>query len=46
MIAPFLRFDKDPYLVIDGAGRMIYIQDAYTDIATASRTRRRSTRRR
>jgi uncharacterized membrane protein (UPF0182 family) len=29
-IAPFLRFDKDPYLVIDGAGRMKYIQDAFT----------------
>ncbi len=30
MIAPFLRFDADPYLVIDTAGRMTYIQDAYT----------------
>jgi hypothetical protein len=30
MVAPFLRFDADPYLVIDGAGRMTYIQDAYT----------------
>lgn len=29
-IAPFLRFDKDPYIVVDDAGRMIYIQDAYT----------------
>ena len=29
-IAPFLRYDKDPYLVIDGAGRLVYIQDAYT----------------
>ncbi len=29
-IAPFLRFDKDPYVVIDDAGRMVYIQDAYT----------------
>ena len=29
-IAPFLRYDKDPYLVIDDAGRMVYIQDAYT----------------
>jgi uncharacterized protein len=29
-IAPFLRLDKDPYLVIDDAGRMIYIQDAFT----------------
>lgn len=30
MIAPFLRYDKDPYLVIDGNGRMKYIQDAFT----------------
>ena len=29
-IAPFLRFDKDPYLVIDKSGRMVYIQDAFT----------------
>jgi uncharacterized protein len=29
-IAPFLRFDKDPYLVIDGSGRLVYVQDAYT----------------
>ena len=29
-IAPFLRYDKDPYLVIDGSGRLKYIQDAYT----------------
>jgi hypothetical protein len=29
-IAPFLRFDKDPYVVVDEAGRMVYIQDAYT----------------
>jgi uncharacterized membrane protein (UPF0182 family) len=29
-IAPFLRFDKDPYLVIDNAGRMVYVQDAFT----------------
>ena len=29
-IAPFLRFDKDPYLTIDGEGRLVYIQDAYT----------------
>ena len=29
-IAPFLSFDKDPYLVIDNAGRMVYIQDAFT----------------
>jgi uncharacterized protein len=30
MVAPFLRFDKDPYIVIDGNGRMTYIQDAFT----------------
>jgi len=30
MIAPFLRFDKDPYVVIDGNGRTVYVQDAYT----------------
>jgi uncharacterized protein len=29
-VAPFLRYDKDPYLVIDGSGRLVYIQDAYT----------------
>ena len=29
-VAPFLRYDKDPYLVIDDAGRMLYIQDAFT----------------
>jgi uncharacterized protein len=29
-VAPFLKFDKDPYLVIDGSGRLVYIQDAYT----------------
>ncbi len=29
-IAPFLGFDKDPYLVIDDAGRMVYVQDAFT----------------
>ena len=30
LVAPFLRFDKDPYLVIDDSGRLVYIQDAYT----------------
>ena len=30
MIAPFLRFDKDPYVVIDDTGRTVYIQDAFT----------------
>ncbi len=29
-IAPFLRYDKDPYIVITDAGRLVYIQDAYT----------------
>lgn len=29
-IAPFLAFDKDPYLVVDGEGRLAYVQDAYT----------------
>jgi uncharacterized protein len=29
-IAPFLAFDKDPYLVIGDDGRMVYIQDAFT----------------
>ena len=28
-IAPFLHFDKDPYLVIPN-GKLYYIQDAYT----------------
>jgi len=30
LVAPFLRYDKDPYLVIDGSGRLVYIQDAFT----------------
>ena len=30
-IAPFLRYDKDPYIVIDEAtGGLVYVQDAYT----------------
>lgn len=29
-IAPFLRFDKDPYLVVGSNGRLVWIQDAYT----------------
>lgn len=29
MIAPFLRLDKDPYLVVQD-GRLVYVQDAYT----------------
>jgi len=31
-IAPFLVYDKDPYLVVDD-GRLIWIQDAYTTSA-------------
>jgi uncharacterized membrane protein (UPF0182 family) len=30
LIAPFLKFDKDPYLVVDGSGNLVYIQDAFT----------------
>jgi len=30
LIAPFLRYDKDPYVAINGSGRLVYIQDAYT----------------
>ena len=30
LIAPFLEFDKDPYLVIDDRGHLVYVQDAYT----------------
>jgi uncharacterized membrane protein (UPF0182 family) len=29
-IAPFLRFDKDPYLVVTSGGRLNYILDGYT----------------
>jgi uncharacterized membrane protein (UPF0182 family) len=29
-VAPFLRYDKDPYIVVDDTGDLIYIQDAYT----------------
>ncbi len=29
-IAPFLLYDKDPYVVIRDDGRLVYIQDAYT----------------
>ena len=29
-IAPFLRYDKDPYLVVTNDGRLVYVQDAYT----------------
>lgn len=30
LIAPFLAYDKDPYLVVTGDGRLVYVQDAYT----------------
>ncbi len=29
-VAPFLTFDKDPYLVVDDEGRLKWILDAYT----------------
>lgn len=29
-VAPFLSFDRDPYLVVDGRGRLQWILDAYT----------------
>lgn len=29
-IAPFLWYDRDPYVVIDKSGRQLWIQDAYT----------------
>ena len=29
-IAPFLRYDKDPYLVVKSDGRLAYILDAFT----------------
>jgi len=32
-IAPFLRYDKDPYLVVTSNGRLVYVQDAYTTSA-------------
>ena len=30
LIAPFLAYDKDPYVVVTDAGRLVYIQDAFT----------------
>jgi uncharacterized protein len=30
LLAPFLQYDNDPYLVVDGDGRLVYVQDAYT----------------
>ncbi len=32
-IAPFLRFDKDPYLVVTSSGKLDYILDGYTTSA-------------
>jgi hypothetical protein len=32
-IAPFLRYDKDPYLVVTSSGRLDYILDAFTTSA-------------
>ena len=32
-IAPFLRYDKDPYLVLTASGRIVYVLDAYTTSA-------------
>ncbi|RME79493.1 MAG: UPF0182 family protein, partial [Chloroflexi bacterium] len=29
-VAPFLRYDNDPYLVISPEGRLFWVQDAYT----------------
>ncbi|MBM4407861.1 MAG: UPF0182 family protein [Chloroflexi bacterium] len=29
-VAPFLRYDRDPYLVVGDDGRLVYIQDAFT----------------
>jgi uncharacterized membrane protein (UPF0182 family) len=29
-IAPFLRYDKDPYLVVRADGRLVYVLDAFT----------------
>ncbi len=30
LVAPFLAYDGDPYVVLTDAGRLVYIQDAYT----------------
>ena len=32
-IAPFLRYDKDPYLVVTASGRLDYVLDAFTTSA-------------
>jgi uncharacterized membrane protein (UPF0182 family) len=33
LIAPFLRYDKDPYLIVTASGRLDYMLDAYTTSA-------------
>jgi uncharacterized protein len=30
LLAPFLQYDRDPYVVVDGQGHLDYIQDAFT----------------
>jgi uncharacterized membrane protein (UPF0182 family) len=30
LIAPFLHYDKDPYVVVNDSGHLVYIQDAFT----------------
>jgi uncharacterized membrane protein (UPF0182 family) len=30
LLAPFLQYDKDPYLVVQDNGRLAYVQDAFT----------------
>ncbi len=32
-LAPFLRYDKDPYLIVTSSGRLAYVQDAFTTSA-------------
>ena len=44
LIAPFLRYDKDPYLVIDDVGRIWSTSRTRTRPPTGSRTRSRSIR--
>ena len=33
LLAPFLRYDKDPYLVVTADGKLDYVQDAFTTSA-------------
>ena len=30
-VAPFLTYDKDPYIVVDNEGRLFWMMDAYTE---------------